>query len=40
MSSSNNKKTVKFLFTAEVYKLSIKKNIKFLTKIVWKRRNH
>lgn len=37
--SSVPKKTIKFLFTAEIHRLSIKKNIKFLTKIVWKRRN-
>lgn len=39
-STINKKKTVKFLFTADIQKLSIKKNIKFLTKIAWKRRKY
>jgi hypothetical protein len=37
---SASKKNVKFLISADIQKLSIKKNIKFLTKVVWKRRKY
>ncbi len=37
---SENKKNVKFLISADIHKLSIKKNIRFLTKVVWKRRTN
>lgn len=34
----SGKKTIKFNITAEIHRFSLKKNIKFLTKIIWKRR--